>query len=346
MIPLDVWSLLKIMNTFGDLLQMVSIDLNYGDDGFARQIIELVNEKVTSPSYSLRIYDCKMNYFDELTEPFYGVTDLILTSNNDEKLEFYDGELLVNLFPNIESLRLDQPTELDWVFINGHFPLLTSFRIALKKTKTKDDEIYESTVISFLEKNPNIENLEIDNFNVNFLTKVNELLPGLKKLSLWSEFGNNLGDENHEIRFKNVEELFIQSFHEFPTNIYFDNLQTLKLQTVGKFTDDWFEFCISQVNADLKELQISTTDITSEHFLIIPHIFNQLTSMDIACDKHISPDDINIFTTKCKHLQQFSSEIHYKEITDLESIYKSTEWNIQFNTKLSHVLNKFTIIKR
>lgn len=140
----------------------------------------------------------------------------------------------------------------------------SNFQVKLPTSSGKVDGIDEKKIIHFLKRNRDIDSLTVEHMTLNFLKQVNEILPALRNLTLISlseDYSQNYS--GGDIRM-DVEELSIKLIDIFPKNIFFNRLNTLKLEIDGQLTGDWLEFLTYQINPDLKHIEIHTIEDSNQ----------------------------------------------------------------------------------
>lgn len=185
------------------------------------------------------------NTFDSLDEIwFYDSTDQLLTGitnplANVETVRFErvhldvipSGLPLNEQFPAVHRLELNSFTGSGLGYFKRHMPLLV--HVSIKGINLNNFQ----SAIDVITTNPQIKSIEVYDHELDFVQKVNELLPQLETLTL-----STLKLSDDSIRFENVISFGIN--HEFgsPNNLHFPRLQNLFIEYKNERFEEWMNF--------------------------------------------------------------------------------------------------------
>lgn len=322
-----------ILKAFGVSIRNNKINFKYMNEIESKEIFESINAYESYTLEKLSLLNCHGHVLDEL-QIFTKLDSLVFSTRLDKAFEFSDKEglTLTKLFPNLRRLYLLNTKPSDWAFINGIFPKLSIFEVALPTTKT-EYEIVESQIIEFIKSNTKINIIVLRNINSNVLKEISENLPNLKTMEIKSLSNDYRYCQGNAIHFEKLKELIFTSenINEIPENIFFRQLNKLTLNIIPEITDKWIELIKNQMNKHLKTFTLNTENLSIEHFLRLGETLTRTDRMVIHSVSHFASDDVVKFLEKTKHLHVLELDILMKESEqkDLENKI-SGNWTIEF----------------
>lgn len=302
------------LESFGHFTHHIEIFFKQIQVADGKQVITDINDKSHESLYVLKLEDCKGNMLDDLKNTFTNVERLIFSSSSSQKLVVGQDAITFNLiFPKVSSLSIGYTRASDWTLIGQEFPYLNYFYVDLPKVGV--EELPNSTCVeNVIDKSPAVEKLSIKHSSLSFLKELNRMLPGLKSLELrlLSIDYFNYNASQPKIHFENVVSLAIQKdcqSDRVPEHIAFPEVEDVQLQIQPEFSDKWIHFIGEQLNLNISNLDISTSILSDENFLMIPEKFYNLNTVTISCGTEFKANQIVDFLQLTSSLKRMIIKI-------------------------------------
>lgn len=309
------WKLIcEFLESFGQFTHHIEIYFKQIDVGDGKQIIHEINERCYDSLFVLKLEDCKGNMLDDLKNTFPNVVRVNFSSSSSQKLVVnQDADTFDKIFPKISSLSIGYTRASDWALIGQEFPYLSYFYVDLPKLSV--EELPNTTCVeNVINKSPAIQKLSIKHSTLNFLKTLNRMLPGLKSLELrlLSMEYFNYNASQPKIHFEDVRSLSIQKdcqSDRIPEHIAFPEVEDVELHIQPEFSDKWIHFIGEQLNLNISHLEISTSILSDDNFLMIPEKFYNLNTVMICCGTEFKANQIVAFLEQSSSLKMMIIKI-------------------------------------
>lgn len=311
-------SIYNLLNQFGDLIERLSVSFNEIDIAYSREIITMINLKLSDFLEDLELIDCKGDIFDRFKNTLKRVFSFRFSSDPKQGLFINLNTVHLNtLAPELYSLKLDHVEESDWTLINGRYNSLRKLAVSLRKSKS-ENKIDTKNVVNFLRENPTIGVLAVENCSLFLLKEINDILPQLDTLYISNLSEDYVNYDGKPIDFQHVRQLSIGlDYDQMPAGIMFSHLNKLTL-SIGQFDRKWMEF-LNNLNPDVKFLDIQVDHISKAHFVSISEKLHYLERAEFECPLPFTADDINNFIEKSHTLDEMILKIQM-ETTERERL--------------------------
>lgn len=321
-------SVTKFFNTFGYLSNRLALYLNIFPNKEQVVVMKAVNEYCYNLQ-ELQVSSFIKAAFIDMKNPWEKLTTFILEKNKESEIAD-DGSLdLIRIFPALRRFHVQVYSD-DSMF-NRHFPHLIEFHPKLYAQKA--DEIQYTT---FFEKNPQIQSMSMDRYNISLLQGAYAFLPRLKELSLnlpenWKSYGGP------QLDFSSVEKLtVIDRVEGISTGkLAFKHIDTLDATITGRmgkiFDEEWISFI--KTLQQLKSLTIK--EIDNAGLSNLAKNVNTLTEATVLCQGRIHSDPIVEIIKNNANMQRFIVNIrkvkYYSDVLDGLRKNLASEWKIDFD---------------
>lgn len=169
--------ILKILNNFGDIVKRWQVSFDEIDVSQCNEIIDSIDGQCIVLLEELNLENCKGKC--QLNSLFKQVLTFKFSSSPQIEMSIENFKWK-NVFPNVQNLYLAHITASDWTYIDGKWSSnLVALIFQLSDSKEQNDE-ETSNIINFLKGNREIESLEIENCNLNFMNEAKNYLPHLE----------------------------------------------------------------------------------------------------------------------------------------------------------------------
>lgn len=318
-----------LLNNFGDLISKfeVSFDSIHMTNG--RKIIKYINSNSSKTLETLLLEGCKGNVLNDLSKQFTYVYQLSFASSSTNK-QFVKlkNPKLYELFRELYFLSLNCKWTDDWILFNGNFPKLRKLHVRMPHEKQQNN-VHTSHFIRFLNKNPQIEMLTIENTNVRILSEVNAVLKQLDNLNLNSLSQNYDNFDCEPIEFKTVQYLTIESMDgdKVPHKIAFNQVQSVGLTIEQQFDEKWIDFLVMISNQQLQKFVIDTEELPNEALWQIPNLLFSMNNFYVSCKSTYTADDVIEFLKRGQLLREVDLHVFMDE-ADQERLKQtlSADW--------------------
>lgn len=311
-----------IFSTFGDLIQNIQIEFDFLNVEQGSEVIKFINDKSFESLKTLDLVNCHGNVLDNSKTTFTKVTTLTLSRNKRKKFIIDENQKMIQHFPSLEALHLENIKTSDWTFIDGGLASLKL--LTLNIPDSKDGHDFNEFLVDFIKKNTQIDALRIHNVNLKLLHEIEVILRNLKTLDIFSLSENySNGDQDEEIHFNSIRNLFINSANKIPEKIPFEQAENFTLRIKPVVMDGWIEF-LQQINTNLKIFTLYTNYLRSEHLTVIALNFPQLQMVIIECWSTLNADDVSSFIFDLPYLNHLNMHLilESNELEKLNQILK------------------------
>lgn len=241
---------LTVLKYFGRVIRYLKVDYSSMKSNRMKKINVEINKYCSNTLFRLDLKQCIKNTLDGFTRPFINVESVSFGSQLTTTVK--DPIPLNRLFPNVKNMRFDAITDLDEKYTDCHFLHLR--HIYVNTATNPNDAVQakvEAKISNLIRKNPQISSVALNILSpYELLHIVNELLPTLNSLTLWSFM-----TKGRSIHFENVKTFILKpSLYQTPVNITFSNLEELQMNFDVYLQDLWFDFF--RYHSNLKRLVI------------------------------------------------------------------------------------------
>lgn len=236
---------LIVLKYFGRVIRSLEVVYSSMNMDRTKKINQAINKYCSKTLVQFDLQYCNENSLEKWTRPFVNVESVSIGSQLS--ISTNDTLSLDQLFPNLKNLYFDFLSKLDENYIDCHLSHLEHLYIGIaQRSREKIEPKFENLI----KRNPHIFSIALDNISPKFLNTVNELLPNLQDLTLWT-FETN----GRSIHFENVKTFEMQfGLHSSPVNITFSKLEELRINFYIDRHHDWIDFAKNHSN--LKRLHI------------------------------------------------------------------------------------------
>lgn len=265
----SVQEALRILRTFGHVIQKLKLKLTKSNANKFITIIEYVNKYCTYSLTELNLDIGIINVLQHFSRPFEKVESVsFLGKFPSVKIQTIP---INKLFPSLRSLTLNIDSAQDNDYLTAYFPHLEHLNIeTIPYNESGGGTTY---MYGLLEKNSQIRNIRVNDYDADLLQKISAL-PQLDQFSF-----TGFGSIKTAYRFGNVEKFSTAyQFSVDPRNLFFPKLEELEVYFNNSRYVAWLEFLRHHLN--LKRLRF--------HYMII------------------SDGQFSVFTSKLQHLEEMS----------------------------------------
>lgn len=287
---------LTVLKYFGHVIRNLEVDYSSMDMDRTKKINQAINKYCSNMLIQYDLQHCNENSMEKLTGPFVNVENVSigsqLTKSTNESLP------LDQLFPNIKNLYFDFLSELDESYTDCYMSHLEHLSIGIaKRSSEKNEPKFENLI----KRNPHIFSIALDNISSKFLSIVNELLPNLQDLTLWTFEINR-----RSIHFENVKTFETQiGLYSSPVNITFSKLEELRMSLYIDGHHEWIDFFRNHSNLKrlhMKEILQNRMPLPFEELMAeLPH----LEEMSMRYKPNENVESIIVFLNNHKKLVKF-----------------------------------------
>lgn len=267
----------SLLSTFGSRIHRLKIHYKSIDPVISSIVNQLISRHGSDSLTHLDLGEINENTFEQFTVPFKNLEHLSFVV---KQTHIKSGQLPLNqLFPKLSDFKL-YVQDTDYSFINCEFPHLDTLTLtALFQPQNESDQFAE-----FLQKNPQIKNIDVNHRSDNFIRVIHAALPNLKRLKL-----HNLNINNTMIHFEHVTHFVFDDY--FPRSLdtlSFAHLEYLEISYYWMPTE-WIAFFKNHKN--LRQLYVKNFHEEKIGGLIefIADLTN-LVKLTIEYWKHLSID--------------------------------------------------------
>lgn len=287
---------------FGDLIRQIRVSFNDIGEAQSKEIMQYVNDKCSNTLETLSLEIREKNVLRELRDEFQNVFALKLSGHlTNEIINASEIIQLSMIFPNLQELELDSTTLC--TIIDEVMPKLLKLSVQLPEEKEANEA--SSIIIKFLQNNQQIKHLSVQHGSLELLKEVNRTQ--LESLNLIGFAENHKYYEGDSINFETVRDLSIDlgSAKEIPTKIMFKQLDRLRFAVQREFTKQWLQFMETQINPNLKQLDMDLSSLSLKHFLNLPEKLPELRVVKISCDSEFAANDVDLWMKKSQQINDF-----------------------------------------
>lgn len=287
---------LTVLKYFGRVIRNLEVDYSSMDMDRTKKINQAINKYCSNMLIQFDLQHCNENSMEKWTGPFVNVENVSigsqLTKSTNESLP------LDQLFPNIKNLYFDFLSELDESYTDCYMSHLEHLSIGIaKRSSEKNEPKFENLI----KRNPHIFSIALDNISSKFLSIVNELLPNLQDLTLWTFEINR-----RSIHFENVKIFETQiGLYSSPVNITFSKLEELRMSLYIDGHHEWIDFFRNHSNLKrlhIKEILQNRMPLPFEELMAeLPH----LEEMSMRYKPNENVESIIVFLNNHKKLVKF-----------------------------------------
>lgn len=327
---IDYDDALKMIDSFGSVIQSINIVFHRIDGSRGREILNKINDKCHRLS-SLGICSYRESICDELKRQFPTVRKLIFVGGETESSTIDANKCKLNYtLPELNFLALRYMLIPNWALFDGHFAKLQHLELSIPKYLNND---YITHAIDFVKANAQIFNLTLENTKLSLLKAMNDYLPQLKYLQLRRLSKNYLNYNGQPVRFNTVEHLMIKSETEsrVPSNCIFTQLKSLHLNVHHRISYKWFAFLTDQVNSNVTNLTIIAMMFSPLKLTILPKSLNGLESVYVSSEMNICVNEIGIFVRYSELLQDLTIQMPI-------DVDETEDYHINYEKKLKNLM--------
>lgn len=317
------------LKAFGNSIEKLTIAYRFIPSFKHRRISELVNIYCHETLVEFEAKYCQWvpGALDDMREPFKKVERVIFNGEWKELNETTLG--LGDLFPEMSILNLSYE---DGYIFNHNYPHLVEL-IADKPTSLG--------FTKFIENNPQIKKLRVQDTSVDFLKVVNEKLPELEVFAFTvpKEFKQYNGSK---FLFENVTEVLIRDTSDSfkAEKLGFKQLNNFTMAAyVDSINDEWIDFIGD--NKNLKILFVSVGYLNNTSLMKLTKKTGSLVEAKIRCNIYTDSDTIAQFIENNKHMETVTLTTPRDSVKFTERLAKTLkkEWKVApVNNNLSVLL--------
>lgn len=328
----DIDLALDVLKHFGHLMQKLTIKGSMESskwDTFSQFINEYCADSLVELDLGAIAHQ---NSLEQFTGIFKSVNDLIIRIAN----EYTNVQTLNKTFPHCQRLTLEMVFDADHSFIDCNLPHLKHLAIDLYS------DVDEIPIEKLLQKNPQIQELELNNFSVEFVKNIEKFLPSLRRLTISLL---NLNEET--IHFGHVQEFYFKTaaMEWLPTQISFTNLRSLRLLYSRNDFDQWLDFIKMNRNVTRLKIDIGSVDFSNKQLEKITAQLPHLTEMTVETAFYINTTAIVRLVENNRNLKKFKYIFHDAEENTLRDCLKA-EWKIRTENNNKNNFKILTFEKR
>lgn len=314
----------EVLIVFGELIHRINLQFEYISTKECKHIVDYINKYCFKSLKMLSVVGHRGTIFSGLNNTFENVFHLSFLSLNNtfepfsidsDKKYAVDPNKMNHIFPNLRMFHIANTTTFDWTFIHGTFAKMEIFSVYFEDML--EFEACESDIIRFLKINAHIVELTVDltYSSMEFLSKVNDIIPGLKKLEVNCLSNGRYFGEQTDFNNVNVLVLRCDKESDIPENVNFHQLKELFMSFSYDSNENLIPFLANQVNQNLDHIDIQVGPFLSEQMLLdIPETLQQLKKIDIATESKFTADDIINFLKKCKQFRDITLFIRMNKL--------------------------------
>lgn len=330
------------LRAFGAYIRMLLIEYKDMSEDKHKKITKLVSDYCSDTLIELCVQTCGDGAFNDIQKPFKNVKRVFFFGDWTDSVQ--NSWKFNNLFPGIRALDLYYPSDEIYKFHYKHLISLNIYRPTPKN------------FVSFIEKNPQIQLLELQATSLESLKTISETLNKLRILAF--SMPNGLDYKGPVIHFKSIERLIIYGFeHEINWKyVTFKEVDELKLDILRNIGDGYVDL-IGGIN-ELNSLIIKNGNVTTATLSkLSENLSNYCKYVDIEFDTSTDAESICNFLKSNKQIRTFDldcpgSEIFLEElknclydgwkISNTEMDYTNMNVSIQIK-KIVHTRNSTAI---
>lgn len=324
--------ILNVFKHFGHIIKHVWI-ANHNINSNKSAIISKCINKYGNGLTHLTIRSVLGETLEHFKVPFEKLEDLSLQT---DRFPIDNNILPFNqMFPNLRRLKLELAADSSYRFIECHFKHLE--RLYASDIGRKGKERIESLI----RENPQIRSIELVYFPTNYVNVINELLPTVENLTLYSLNISN------EITMTHVKHFILYDIPESMAKLSFPQLETIAMIYTASEHNQWVDFFQRHRNINklhlrqreyLNELKVPLVELTQ-------HLSN-LTEVTVELSHHLNIEVINQFLENHKQLQKFTyvkTNFASEMQVALQERFEN-EWNMEYGSiRLEHESNSYSV---
>lgn len=329
---------LDVFKYFGSVIQKLNIECLIESSKW-EILSHSINKYCIESLIQLDLGSVNQNSLQQFTATFKNVEEFSIEIANEQK----NFRILNEMFPQLRRISLKMNWEGDYSFVDCLLPHLEHVTIAVNTNTWIDEQIdllaNEATIESMMRKNPHLRSVDLNNFSIDFVKSLEQLLPNFERLTL-SSF--NLNDEI--IQFENVKEFQIKNCKLLsPTQLTFANLQTLRLDYNHNQFEQWLNFFRMNKNVSQLEFDIESVNLPSTQLDTLVAELPNLTEITV---KNLFPLAIEVIVQLIKNNSKLRKFKYIFYETDEDALRESLEYEWKIREGGDGVLKIFTFQKR
>lgn len=314
----DYYTALGILQHFGNSIRKLRINHSRMQNNHSA----MLNHFIASSESIMKLkFDyIRENTLAQFTSPLKAVEDF--------SCYMYTGDFIGNilpfdqLFPKLKKLMLTLFSDLDYSFIDCHFPHLEHFGYNIGNSPVQQRM---KLVESIMTKNPQIKSIDARFATVEFVKTIADLLPNVTNLTLF-----DFEIKNRSVHFENVQNFKADSLSAGSIDkLTFSSLESVEIKYDIKKFDKWVAFF--KQNPQIRRLYLNFFDTISDEQLVgLISELPGLTEMKWGSYGSFNTRVISRVIQRLENLMKFEFSLNIYNEEDVDNFCKQfeNEWHV------------------